>query len=355
MKAFRPLSTVEQLAAHLREEILRGRLSGAMPGIHSLVSSLGVSPNTVLEAVRLLGREGLLESQGPGRRSRIVIPEGTKPPGLHVEVFLYDEGDLAIGYNIELKHQLQEAGHAVSYSTKYLVDLEKDVEKVARYVEKTPADAWVVMCGSLAVLEWFAAQPLPVLAMFGRTREVSMPGVLPDKLPALAAAVQRLVELGHRRIVMLAREQKILPQPGFAERSFLELLEAEGIRTGPYNLPNWQGSPEGMCRCLDSLFAHTPPTAIIIDEPPLFTAARLHLAQRGITSPKDVSIVCLEPDPLHAWCRPPVSHVFWDTEAMVRRIVKWADSTAHGKQDRRKTFLKAKFIEGGTIGPPPRL
>lgn len=351
MKSFRLLSAVDQLAMHLRQEILRGSLQGTMPGVLQLAETLGTSPKTVVEAVKLLEHQGLLVGQGRGCRSRIVIPKGLRPPELRIAIFLYEPGDLATGYIIELKHQLQEAGHVVTYSTKYLMHLEKDLEKVVRYVRKTPADAWVVICGSLAVLEWFAAQPVPALAMCGRMREVSMPGVMPHKLPALEAAVRRLVALGHRRIVIPVREHKLMPQPGLSERRFLEVLEAEGIPTGPYNLPDWQGSPEGLCRCLDSLFGPTPPTAIIIDEAPVFTAARLHLAHRGITSPQDVSVICLDPDPLHALCRPQVSHLYWDTDAMVRRIVQWANKVASGKKDRRKTFLKTEFIEGGTIGP----
>jgi len=31
----------------------------------------------------------------------------------------------------------------------------------------------------------------------------------------------------------------------------------------------------------------------------------------------------------------------------------WADNVAHGKDDRRQTFTKAEFIEGGTVGPVP--
>jgi hypothetical protein len=36
---------------------------------------------------------------------------------------------------------------------------------------------------------------------------------------------------------------------------------------------------------------------------------------------------------------------------MVNRIVKWAENVARGRDDRRQSFTKAGFIEGGTIGP----
>jgi DNA-binding LacI/PurR family transcriptional regulator len=34
-----------------------------------------------------------------------------------------------------------------------------------------------------------------------------------------------------------------------------------------------------------------------------------------------------------------------------KRIVRWADNVASGKDDRTRSFNKAAFIEGGTIGP----
>jgi hypothetical protein len=41
------LSAVEQVAVHLREELLRGGLSGKMPGVNPLLAELGVGHKTV--------------------------------------------------------------------------------------------------------------------------------------------------------------------------------------------------------------------------------------------------------------------------------------------------------------------
>jgi len=76
MPAFRPLSTVEQLTGHLREQLLRGSPGGSMPGVNRLAATLGVSATTAIAAVKQLEREGILQGQGPRRRSRIVLPAG---------------------------------------------------------------------------------------------------------------------------------------------------------------------------------------------------------------------------------------------------------------------------------------
>lgn len=76
---------------------------------------------------------------------------------------------------------------------------------------------------------------------------------------AYAEVVERLVNLGHRRIVNLVREERRKPTPGFLDRFFLEQLRNHGIQTGPYHLPDWEDTPEGLQHLLDSLFQHTPP------------------------------------------------------------------------------------------------
>mgnify|MGYP000217237038 CR=1 FL=1 len=79
------LSITEQVAAHLRAELVRGRRSGTMPGLNSLAPELEVSTKTVEAALRLLEKEGLLVAQGAGRRRKIILPEElSKPPGLRV-------------------------------------------------------------------------------------------------------------------------------------------------------------------------------------------------------------------------------------------------------------------------------
>jgi len=342
----------EQVAAHLREGLLRGRWGGVLPGRKRLAAELGVSGKIVEAALGLLEREGLLVGQGPRRRREIVMPEGAiKPRPLRVVLMLYEASDTHVHYIVELQHRLIEAGHQVFFSPHSLSDLRLDMQRVARMVGKIETDAWVVVGGSQEILRWFAAQATPALALFGRRRTVSIAGIGPEHLPALLAALRRLLELGHRRIVSLVRPERRIPQPGQLERAILAEMVAKGIPVGPYNLPDWDGTREGLYRCLDGLYELTPPTALIIDDAAIFTATQQHLARRGILAPQHVSLVCCEPDPAFAWFEPPITHIRWDSRPWVRRIVRWADNVARGKDDRRQSFTKAEFVEGGTIGP----
>ena len=351
MCEFRLLSAAEQVAARLREDILRGNLNGKSPGVHRLAAEFGVHRTTAEEALRLLGNEGLLMPQGAGRCRRIVLPKDFTPPALRVKILHYQETDRTLSYVLDFQHRLMEAGHAVGFTPKNLLDLDMDVKRVARMVNETKADAWVVFAGPRGVLEWFADQPVPSFAVFGRRSGVRIAGTGPDKLPALLVATRRLIALGHRKIVMLLREEQRKPQPGPFARAFLDELEMRGLTTSSYNLPDWEDSAVGFRRCLDSLFRITPPSALILDEAFLFNLAQHHLARRGALAPEHVSLVCSDPDPAFSWAHPSVAHIRWESRQVVRRVVQWADNVARGKDDRQQTSIKAEFIEGGTIGP----
>jgi DNA-binding LacI/PurR family transcriptional regulator len=239
----------------------------------------------------------------------------------------------------------------VVFAAKTLTDLRFDVKRVARLMEKTGGDAWVVRAGSRAVLEWFAAQSVPTFAMFGRQSNLPMASLATLKSPAVAEALRRLVGLGHHRIVMLVREDRRKPTPGLFERRFLEELERLGVETGTYNLPDWEDDSQGFHRCLDSLFRHTPPTALLPGEPSLFFATQQYLLGRGVVVPRDISLISLDDHPAFEWFKPVVSRIHTDTRRWVPRVVQWADNVAKGRDDRRETLILAEFIEGGTFGP----
>jgi len=348
------LTISAQVATHLRGKILRGHWKETIPGIHQLAEELRVNRKTVEAALRQLEREGLLEGQGAGRKRRIALPaDASAAHPLRVGILLGEPADRRLDYIIELQHELVEAGHVASFAVATMLDLEMNAKRVGRMVEKTSADAWVVASGSREVLEWFVKRELTVFALFGRRRGLPIAGGGPDKVSVLTTVMSRFFELGHQRIVLLVRPRRRLPQPGAFERAFLAELEARDIRTGAYNLPDWKETVEGFHACLESLFQVTPPTALIIDEAPLFAAAQQFLARQGLRVPEDVSLVCTDPDPTFEWCNPTIAHIRWDSRPLARRIVRWAANVSCGKQDLRQTFTQAGFVAGGTIGPVP--
>jgi DNA-binding LacI/PurR family transcriptional regulator len=345
----------EQVAQSLREGLQQGRWQGTMPGRNRLAAELGVNHKTVKTALAILEREGLLEARGPGRERGILREAPSVPVTRRVMILVYEEGDLHTDYLIEIMLRLQAAGHWAGFATKTLCDLGMDVKRVARFVAKTEADAWVVVAGHRDVLEWFASQPLPAFALFGRAGQISIASAAPEKTNALLELVDRLAGLGHRRIVLLAREDRRKPTIGAVEQSYLARLETYGIQTGTYNLPDWGNDPDELGQSLDSLFRHTPPTALIVDDTLIFPAVVQHLARLGISAPQDVSLACTDSSVAFEWYRPAVTHIAWNHSVVINRVVGWANQLGRGKDDRRLTRIRAELVPGGTIGPVPQV
>lgn len=352
MPRIKTTSIPEQVAVHLRSGIMTGRWVGEMSGRDQLAAELGVSPRSIQKALKILENEGLLEPQGKGRSSKIresVVRSDVRP--MRVAVLLFKQADRNDAMVIELRHQLDDAGHVSFLPHEGVQDLGMDVKRVERLVNKTQADAWVVPGASAPILQWFVDNNIKVFAMAGRRFRFPIAGTGPDKSPLLAEATRKLVSLGHRRIVLIYSKNLRRPKPSRSARAFLEAMRECGIPIGNYNLPEWEETAEGFHELLNSLFRMTPPTALIVDEAFQFHAAYHYLAQHNLRVPQDVSLICADGDLGFNWCRPEVTHIHWDYRAVVRRIMRWVNNISRGIDDRRQSFTKAEFIEGGTIGP----
>jgi DNA-binding LacI/PurR family transcriptional regulator len=272
---------------------------------------------------------------------------------MRVAILLAESHNRKRDYMARLQHLLMEKGHAAFFVPSSLYQLGMDVKRVARMAGRTEADAWVVCAGSRGILEWFAERERPALALFGRVRKLRMACAGIEKVPAYAEATRELIRLGHRRIVLISRAQRRLPVPGTLEQAFLDELAAHGLPVSTYNLPDWEETITGFQKRLESLFQVSPPTAMIVDEVPLFIATQQFLARKRMRVPEDVSLVCPDHDSAFDWCVPSVSHIRWDSEPLVRRIARWVANVSHGKPDTHQYFTPAEFVRGGTVGPAP--
>lgn len=304
--------------------------------------------------MRILEQEGVLQVQGHGRRRVLAPGGGLRHHQQRIALLDYDPPATTEQWAHELLSRLNDAGHDAFFTVKCLSQLKMSVPKVERLVARTKADAWIVAAGSREVLEWFAQSGLQTMALFGRRRGLPIAGVGPDQPQAMAGLARHLVRLGHRRIVLIGRRTRLFPKPGTSELAFLAALEEAGVQTGAYSLPEWEETPRGLHRVLTAMFARTHPTALVVAESPLFAAVQQFVASRRLLVPRDVSLACTDPSPDFAWQQPPVTHIRWDHRPVIRRITRWADNVAYGKNDRRQTQTKAEIVEGGTIGPVPR-
>jgi len=281
LKPFKSRSTSEQLADHLRGEILRGAFGGTMPGINKLVRELGVNSAAVALALKQLVAEGILAGQGERRRHRIVKRGETPPPAMRIAFLPFDSASKSDPFNLEVLRILSEHGHEAYFTGKTLMDLHLDPRRVAGMVGQTRADAWVVSSAQHRVLEWFVGKGLRAFSLYGAWWGLPIAGMSPEHTPVLLKLIRRLIEQGHWRIVFLLYRGQLELETARLAPILLDEMTKHGIATSRYNVPKWNDSPEGFHRLLDSMFRHTPPTALIVEEVPHLIATLKFCGQKS--------------------------------------------------------------------------
>ncbi len=355
MPAIPRVNIAAQTAAHLRKGLAVGLWQEGLPGVRRLAGELGVSHDSVRAALRQLEAEGRIVPQGLGRRRRATTGQDVEAKALRVAILLNDKvSELHVDMQrdiFQLRHGIESDGHICIFPRKTQADLHDDPARCERLVADTHADCWILISGSLDILQWFSEQPAPALAWGGRCIGVSIASVGLDVAPGIGAAVQELGRLGHRRIVLIGPRFWRMPTIGSGfVRAYINELEALGVRWSDYNMPEWRESPEGLKELLESLFRITPPQALIVDHPSRLPTILGFLARRGLRAPKDISLVCIGQDETLRWCDPPIAHMCYDEKLPIRQMLKWVHGVAAGKRDRKCVLFPAKFDPAESVG-----
>ena len=147
----------------------------------------------------------------------------------------------------------------------------------------------------------------------------SYPGistVWADDAAAMATIVGHLYELGHRRIAHIGG----LPALVHSRRR-VESLRAEAARLGLADvttMPTDYSEAEGAAATRGALGGPLPPTAIIYDNDILAMAGLAVAVERGLTVPRDLSIVAWDDSVLCRTAHPPLTSLVRDTAAYGR-------------------------------------
>lgn len=364
MASIRRLSLHQQTVQALCDGLQSGRWAGALPGVRPLAAELGVAIGTVQRALKELEADGFLETQGAGRR-RVVAADAPT-----VQMPAHGTRKLRVGILpripvseypapiqcvlLKLCEYLKEAGHYVTITPPQVAGKDS-VAWLQRLVAETAVEAWIVLDAKRQVLETVAASGIPLLAVGGDkgTLSVSVVGAYVGN--ARAACTRALCELGHRRIVLIEESGSLQEPFRPSIQSYRDALAEAGIVPSEYNHPIWQETPAGMRDLLQSLFRLTPPTALIVSENHMLWGVLGFLLERGLSVPRDVSLVALCETEVEAkWFAPSLARVHLDFDRMKEFMIRWVEDVAAGHREPVECVLQAEFIPGGTIGPVPK-
>jgi len=168
-------------------------------------------------------------------------------------------------------------------------------------------------------------------------------------------AMEHLVGLGHRRIGFVSIDpvvdHKVHGFATWALRSYTEAcarvgLEAITATGGPTN----DAMTAAASRLLD---AHPGVSAIIAPQEQSVIGLLKVCYARGITIPRDLSVIGVLGDPLSELATPPLTTITWPADELGRVAAQiLVDRIDHGDQEPRQVFLRPPLTVRGTTAPP---
>ena len=240
-------------------------------------------------------------------------------------------------------------------------------EKLAWNIETALVDGFVLLCveGGHELVSLTRKRDLPFVALALGTGDTSIPAIGVDNISGAAMAAQHLVDLGHRRLAVLAtefNEGHVGPvteaQIGNAIYStsrdrllgYWQVLDGAGIARADVPVYETRNEPASVAAGLEAIFGQpTKPTALLCMSDRIAILALDWLAGRGLRVPEDLSVVGFDGVPEAAAARPPLTTV----EQPLAEIAERAVAAILEGPVERQTAPLSLVVRSSTAAPHP--
>lgn len=175
--------------------------------------------------------------------------------------------------------------------------------------------------------------------------------VMSDHRTGMRQAAGHLLDLGHRRIDLIAgkplrytREREAGLRSAYEDRS---LPPTYRILEGQLEHAHGQAATHTL------LDGDEPPTAIIAGDNQLLGGVLTELARRGIEVGRQMSLVSCDAVALTEFFSPPIAVIRRDTRELGRRAAQLLLSHLQGEQTVLQVVLPTEFVARPSCAPPP--
>jgi DNA-binding LacI/PurR family transcriptional regulator len=245
------------------------------------------------------------------------------------------------GYNIVLGHAHGRADEAIA---------------LWRVLEARHCDA-ILLLGDMSdqprLIEDLRGAHVPVVALWQGSRSDGIPSVSVDNRAGIAALLDHLVGLGHRRIGFVAgrRLGDILER----EEAYVDYMTRIGARPPDGYRQYAPNDPSGGGAALAAMLElPEPPTAVLASTDVLAIGVLHEAHERGIRVPDDLSVTGFDDIPLAAFTVPALTTVRMPVREMVAAAVRLLideDGSPGARARRMAPALEPSLVVRGSTGP----
>jgi LacI family transcriptional regulator len=216
----------------------------------------------------------------------------------------------------------------------------------------------LLLCGcgqSAELLQRLAQRGVPVVHVMTWPAPPGLAAVGFDNRRAMGQAVRYLLDLGHRRIAMLAGVTQGNDRAAARLAGVREALQAAGLELPPSLLVERRYGLAAAREGLRMLMQARPaPTAVVCGNDVLAFGALLEARRLGIDVPAQLSIVGFDDLDLASHLEPALTTVHVPAEAMWRRAADLVLALLRGEPPPPAVEVQVSLVVRGSTGPAPR-
>lgn len=341
---------VEQVIEELKKRIEKGAWTGVLPGERPLSTALNVSRPVLREALSILESQNWIQRNSKGRpvigkikKNQIIDAEQLQPlivhpsptssmPASSVEMLRHTEDELMkLGFSPR-STLYRERKHTTTAAA------------LAALRAQYPDSVWLLRSPSAATLDWCAKHEIPCCIMGAQPKPNRFPGVDLDIERVVIQSIEYLKNLGHSKVFFL--------HPRGDTHGLKKMLrvsrDIDGIHIKAIALPSNDNS-EALEITKKMLLDNSGFTACICTYYQHYLAVTTTLTAAGARLPRDLSALCLYPDPLMEWSYGGVTHFKLDPKQAGLRMASIMHKLLLGQTVAPKsTVYFPSFCEGAS-------
>jgi LacI family transcriptional regulator len=255
-----------------------------------------------------------------------------------------------------LQRRLAEAGYQLLIATS---DYDPRTEERAALTMLARGVDGLLLCGcgqDASLIERLRQRGVPSVHVMSWPVPPDRIGVGFDNARAMGQVVKYLLDLGHRRIAMLAGVTRDNDRATERVRGVREALAAAGLELPAARLAERRYGIAPAREGLRQLLSTKPaPTAVICGNDVLAFGALLEAQRLGLAVPGDLSIVGFDDLELAAQVQPALTTVRVPAEDMWRCAAERLLAALQGDELPRATEIELALVVRGSTGPAPKV
>ena len=234
-------------------------------------------------------------------------------------------------------------------------DLDRELRAARRLVERG-VDG-VLLVGDVhrpALFTLLRDRHVPYVETWVHVSDADHPCIGFDNRAATSRVVDYLVNLGHRRIAMIAGITRDNDRARERVEGARDALAAHGLHLPPeWLLERPYEVSDGRAAMAELMGIAQPPTAVVCGNDVLALGAIFECGSRGIAVPAQVSITGFDDLDIAAQVNPALTTMRVPSEEMGRSAARYLLDCLDNRQPPVRTRLEVNLVERATTGPPP--